>query len=241
MAKLVTAKYGMSNVEVCYCNTLKYEHPDNARFLSEVSQWIRCPIKVLSTKVPEYLDEQGRPDIYRVYQTTRWLVGVQGARCTTELKKVVRKQYQQPDDIHCFGFTKEETSRRDTFVKHNPELYLEWPLIDAGIGKSDCLRMLREASIAIPMMYRLGYKNNNCIGCVKGYAGYWNKIRRDFPDIFAKMAQTERELNVSIIRKKVPGQKEKVRVFLDELDPTEGRYNDEPDIECGPQCVGLPT
>lgn len=31
-------------------------------------------------------------------------------------------------------------------------------------------------------MYDLGYANNNCIGCVKGGIGYWNKIRIDFPE-----------------------------------------------------------
>ena len=32
-------------------------------------------------------------------------------------------------------------------------------------------------------MYDLGYPNNNCIGCIKGGMGYWNRIRKDFPDI----------------------------------------------------------
>ncbi len=37
-------------------------------------------------------------------------------------------------------------------------------------------------------MYDLGYPNNNCIGCVKGGMGYWNKIRKDFPEVFQKRA-----------------------------------------------------
>jgi hypothetical protein len=61
-------------------------------------------------------------------------------------------------------------------------------------------------------MYQLGYSNNNCIGCVKGGMGYWNKIRQDFPEVFDKMASLERELNAFV--KKDIG-------FLDELE--EGR------------------
>ncbi len=36
------------------------------------------------------------------------------------------------------------------------------------------------------MMYRLGYVNNNWVGGWKGGMGYWNKIRVDFPDVFAE-------------------------------------------------------
>ena len=39
--------------------------------------------------------------------------------------------------------------------------------------------MLWKAGIKQPVMYSMGYNNNNCIGCVKGGMGYWNKIRKD--------------------------------------------------------------
>ncbi len=46
-----------------------------------------------------------------VFNKTGWLVGPRGARCTIELKKKVREDYQLPDDIHIFGFTSEEERR----------------------------------------------------------------------------------------------------------------------------------
>lgn len=79
-------------------------------------------------------------------------------------------------------------------------------------------------------MYKLGYDHNNCIGCVKGKMGYWNKVRVDFPDIFNRMAQTERAIGASINRKN--GQP----VYLDELDPTAGHQQKEVTIECGVFC-----
>ena len=85
--------------------------------------------------------------------------------------------------------------------------------------------MLLQAGIELPAMYRLGYRNNNCIGCVKGGLGYWNKIRRDFPDAFRKMSQFERQIGARINP-----------VYLDELDPRRGRYESELEIECGPVC-----
>lgn len=229
-AKLAVAKYG-AECEVLYCDTFMFEHRDNLRFFDDVERWLRQPIKLLRSQ--KYLD------IYDVFEKTKWLVGPKGARCTTELKKNVRKAYQRPDDIHVFGFTADEAHRVTRFNAENPELFAEFPLIDAGITKADCHRRLAEAGIGIPAMYRLGYKNNNCIGCVKGASGYWNKIRVDFPEVFAKMAATERLLDTAICKQEgaTAGIRWRRRVFLDELDPAAGRYEVEPDIECGVLCV----
>ena len=219
-------KYG-DDCEVLYCDTLAYEHPDNLRFLNDCTKWYGKEIKIL--KSDKYTD------IYDVFNKTRWLVGVGGARCTTELKKVVRKKYQRHGDTHIFGFTLEEKKRIDRFSEENPELLAEFPLHDAKVSKSDCYRIIREAGIEIPAMYKLGYKNNNCIGCVKGQSGYWNKIRIDFPEAFHKMMLTERKLNAAINKTYKDGKR--IRVFLDELPPDAGRYDAEPDVECGVLCV----
>ena len=71
----------------------------------------------------------------------------------------------------------------------------------------------------------------NCIGCVKATgAGYWNKIRKDFPMQFWRMAGASRALGARMVR--VAGE----RVFLDELPEGIGRYQDEPEIQCGIFC-----
>jgi hypothetical protein len=76
---------------------------------------------------------------------------------------------------------------------------VEWILLDNNIHKNDCYRMLQEAGIDLPMMYKLGYNNNNCIGCVKGQAGYWNKYGWIFRRV-DRMAKMERKLNVASIK-----------------------------------------
>lgn len=230
-AKMAIERYG-DRCEVLYCDTFAYEHPDNRRYLADAERWLDREIKILRSE--EYRD------IYDVFQRTRWLVGVKGARCTVELKKNVRKAYQRPDDLHVFGFTVEERRRIDQFFNENPDLFAEFPLWEERITKTRCRQIIREAGIEIPAMYRLGYKNNNCIGCVKGQSGYWNKIRRDFPDAFARMAKMERELDAAICKKEgvnPDGSHWRTPVFLDELPPNVGRYTAEPDIECGVLCV----
>ena len=229
-AKLAVEKYG-DRCEVLYCDTLAHEHPDNRRFLADVERWIGKPVKILKSAKYE--------DIYDVFRKTRWLIGPKGARCTTEMKKNVRKAYQTVDDLHVFGFTFEEGHRIKKLHEENPEIDAEFPLYANGITKAECPQAVAAAGIEQPAMYRLGYKNNNCIGCVKGGMGYWNKIRRDFPEYFARMSKMERELDVAICKKQgvTGGKRWRHRLFLDELKPTDGQYHREPDIECGVLCT----
>jgi 3'-phosphoadenosine 5'-phosphosulfate sulfotransferase (PAPS reductase)/FAD synthetase len=183
------AKY--PDLIVAYCDTGS-EHLDNARFLADFEKTFN--IKILILRSQKY------QDTWDVFNKTRYLVGINGARCTSELKKIPRFEFQFADDIQIFGFDSSEKNRADRFKANNPDVICEFPLIDSNISKKECLARLTGHGIEIPMMYKLGYKNNNCIGCVKGQAGYWNKIRKDFPDIFEKMAKIERKLNVAICK-----------------------------------------
>src|SRR5690606_22985152 len=113
----------------------------------------------------------------------------------------------------------------------NIEVTLRTPLIDEGLTKADCLALVDRAGIAIPAMYLLGFRNNNCVPCGKATSpAYWNRIRRHFPDKFDRMARLSRELGVRLAR--VSDE----RVFLDALPPELGRRDDEPDIECSLLC-----
>lgn len=220
-SKLAVEDYGDS-VEVLYCNTLAYEHPDNVRFMSDVSRWIGKEIKLLNSNKFK--------DVMEVWEKERFLNSRFGAPCTRALKRNVRIAYQRPGDIHVFGFTAEEQDRADGFHKDNPDIDTYLPLIERGYTKASCFKVINDAGIEIPAMYKLGYRNNNCIGCVKGGAGYWNKIRQDFPDHFNRMAALERKLGYRLLR----------NWYLDELPLNVGRYKGE-DISCGVVCVSPQT
>jgi len=217
---------------IVYCNTLKREHPDNARFLMDCEKWFGQEIFILG-------NEEYHCDPDEVFLKTRYLVGPRGARCTAELKKSVRWGFQRPDDIVLIGYTTEEYDRRHVQLQEAEPLTRFWPLLkERGVTKADCYQMLIEAGIDLPVMYKLGYKNNNCIGCVKGQAGYWNKVRVDFPERFAEMAAIERKLKRTICKRewKKDGKRHLERIYLDELPPDLGRYESEPDIQCGILC-----
>lgn len=221
-AKLAVDKYG-DDCEVVYCDTMSTEHEDNARFFADVGAWLGRDITRIKSSKYDSVDE--------VFADTRYMAGIYGARCTAEMKKLPRYEYQRPDDVHVFGFTHDESDRIERFEVNNPELFTEWVLRDKGITKEDCYAILEDAGIALPALYALGYKNNNCLGCVKATsARYWNMVRRDFPTVFERRARQSRELGVRLTRYK--GE----RIFLDEL--PEDYMPAEPleDISCGPDC-----
>ncbi|QGH73774.1 hypothetical protein [Vibrio phage vB_VhaP_VH-5] len=219
--KLAIEKYGKDNVTV-FNIQITEEHPDNQRFLKECELWFGVPVTTVR-------NENFKGSIYEVFKQG-FIKSPQGAACTTQLKRKVRASFQNPDDIHVFGFTTEEEQRAIDFNERNPSLTTDWVLLDAGFNRNDCLGVLAGVGIGIPQMYKLGYNNNNCVGCVKGGMGYWNKIRKDFPHVFARMAMVEREVGHSLLKDKDGA------VWLDELDPDRGRMSKEPDIECSLVC-----
>ena len=199
------------------------EHPDNKRFLDECEEWLG--VKVIRLKSEKYADT------WAVWEARKFIVSPYGAPCTGELKKKMRYGFERPTDRQVFGYTAEEAHRADRFREQNPGVDLITPLIDKGLTKSDCLAMIARAGIELPTMYKLGYQNNNCIGCPKGGMGYWNKIRRDFPETFDRMAELEQSLGASVLRSK--GQP----LFLKDLDPNRGNHSDEPSFECSLLCT----
>lgn len=221
-AKIMSEKYG-DMLEIVYCDVLATEHPDNQRFMKDIETWINQKVTIISSDDYSTIDD--------VFERTKYMAGIAGARCTTEMKKVPRFRFQNFDDIHSFGFTYDENKRALRLENNNPELRLDWPLIDNSITKSECYRIIERAGIEIPMMYKLGYKNNNCLGCVKATsAKYWNMVRRDFPDVFDRRVRQSRRLGVRLTRYKGN------RIFLDELPSDYMPADDSEDISCGPDC-----
>lgn len=204
-------------------NIVREEHPDNDRFAKDCEDWFGVPI--INT-----INEEYDGSIYNVFLKRKYMAGIYGAPCTMLLKKEVRKRFERHDDTHVFGFTVDEEHRLERLFDNNNSLRTFDVLIDRELTHADCLGILTKEGIDLPVMYKLGYKTNNCLGCVKGGAGYWNKIREDFPEAFDRACQVSRQLGAKLI--KVKGK----RVFLDELPKGVGRYAAEPEIQCGILC-----
>lgn len=227
--KIAIEKYGKDKVIPCYIH-IDSAHNDNSRFLDECQNWYGREIEVY--KSSEYADQ------YDVIEKTKYVNGAAGARCTEELKKKVRRKVEekytrnlfQPiqwtNQIFGFEYEPKQINRAIRFAEQYTYTNPIYPLIEFGINKNHSSGIIINQNIELPAMYKLGYSNNNCIGCVKGGKGYWNKIRVDFPDRFQKMAELERLVGHSCIK----------GVFLDELNPKDGRETDLIMPECGSFC-----
>jgi 3'-phosphoadenosine 5'-phosphosulfate sulfotransferase (PAPS reductase)/FAD synthetase len=220
--KLALRKYGQDRVEVNYCDPGS-EHPDNKRFMADCERWFGR--KVIVLRSDKYADT------WAVWEGERFIASRHGAPCTGFLKRQPSLTFGRPTDILVLGYTCEETDRFELLQKQDFERTIEAPLIEAGLTKADCLGMIERAGIELPVMYRLGFRNNNCIGCPKGGRGYWNMIRKHFPIAFDRMAKLQRELDVSFWL-----EPDGSPLYLDQLDPNRGVQHDEPDIECSVMC-----
>lgn len=227
-AKEAIRKHGDEyEVLVVNCDTRPSEHMDNYRFSREVEEWIGQPIIYIKSDKYQTVDE--------VFEKTKYMAGVKGARCTTELKKLPRMAFAKPDDVHVFGFTIDEIKRTQEFKARNPDLILKWVLIESWMSRRDCLDAIQRAGIKLPSMYKLGYDNNNCPGCVKASSPwYWSNIRKHFPDVFHRRCEQSRKLGVRLVEITHHN-----RIFLDELPMAEFPKNGKENLSCGPEC-GLP-
>lgn len=113
---------------------------------------------------------------------------------------------------------------------------MDFPLHRHGLSKTDCFDILINAGIDLPAMYKLGYNNNNCVGCVKGGIKYWSRILKDFPEHYWKMASQERKMGVSILRDRRGGTSK--NLYLDELAKRciTDTEDDSHSMECGVLC-----
>lgn len=203
------------------------QHPDSMRFIKDCEKLLGKPIKVLKSEVYDTVENA-------------CLAGgmIRNARsgyafCTDYLKKRVRKEqfeyYHQNDEItYVWGMdcSVRERNRAERVIEANPDFEHRFPLIEKNLTKQDCHAMSKRLGLKRPKMYDLGYQNNNCVGCVKGGMGYWNKIRKDFPEVFEARAKLERLLGCRCLKE----------CFLDELDPNRGNADEEIMEDCGIFC-----
>lgn len=199
------------------------QHPDSFRFLMECQKHLDKPIEILR-------DIKHGASVDVCIDRYRYINGVGGAPCTLHLKKRVREEWERQFTepiTYIWGLDSGEDARANRLAR-NSEFDSCFPLIEMNLDKASCHALLEKMGIKRPIMYELGYRNNNCIGCVKGGKGYWNKIRKDFPTVFNRRAKQERLIGASCIK----------GCFLDELKEGEGRAN-EIIPACSLACLGL--
>jgi len=218
----VAIKLAIDQIQRVMYTHIDDQHPDSMRFVKDCEQWFGKEVEIWQSPFKSVDSVCRYNSFIRSRQT--------GAVCTKHLKRTVRKQFEYENEGNLrivWGLDFDEKDRASDIVSNMPNHEHLFPLIDREMTKEHAHAVLAASGIRRPAMYDLGYHNNNCIGCVKGGMGYWNKIRVDFPEVFASRAKMERDIGFPIIKK---------NIWLDELDPERGRH--EPMImgDCGILC-----
>lgn len=201
------------------------QHPDSLRFVHDCAAFLGREIKILQSDKYSCVAD--------VIRDRKMVSSPSGAPCTGMLKKAVRKKWETEQYTlgvtgftYVWGMDSKESRRAENMHVNFPEFTHVFPLIDRCLSKNDCHVIIEKLGIEKPLMYRLGYGNNNCVGCVKGGMWYWNQIRKDFPEVFDSRAKLEREVGHSCIN----------GCFLDELDPGRGTPGEEFGRPCSLAC-----
>jgi len=187
--------YGKDRCRVIMLDTCN-EDEDTYRFRTDCSFWYNVNIETISV-----LSANGKyktiQDVWYDYES---LNVATGAICSTVLKRELRIKWQKENSytyqIFGFEFTKKEFNRAMSMKDNYKDSKPIFPLLMMGLDKSDCIKILTGDGIKIPNSYLYGFHNNNCLktGCVQGGIGYWQKMKKDFPEKFNQMDKVEKEL-----------------------------------------------
>lgn len=226
-AKRIVERYGETCTVRVINNPIMEEDGDNKRFLYDVEKWIGIDVEFALN------DNFQTASAVAVWEKVKYMSGVAGAPCTNKLKREARQQWEARNhhDWLVMGFTADEKKRADMFQKTERSNFLPI-LVEEGITKADCYRIIQAAGIDLPRIYSMGYPNANCIGCVKATSPtYWNHVRKMHPGVFEERAEQSRKIGTRLVRYKG------ARIFLDELpESAKGQSMKTMDIECGLFC-----
>lgn len=183
--------YGRSRVRVIFIDTHN-EHEDTYRFKKDCEDWYKLPIETISNIGEEY------ETIQDVWIKHKSLNVAHGAICSYKLKRIAREKWEKDNKFthQAFGFDVDEPRRAKSMSLNNPRTKPIFPLLLHNYDKKKCIDIIQDVGIEVPVMYKMGFLNNNCFktGCVQGGIGYWQKMMKDFPDKFDAMAKVEHNL-----------------------------------------------
>ncbi len=224
VSSAVATKLAIDEIDEIIYTHIDDQHDDTLRFVSDCEKWFGKPITIIQSHIKNVADAM-------CFFPSRGFGRC--SPCTQILKRRVRQAWERENKgmelRYVWGMDYAEKGRSEKLFDSMPKQDHLFPLIDRKISKEGAHEILTASGIDRPGMYALGYHNNNCVGCVKGGMGYWNKIRKDFPEVFRKRAELERKLGGSYI----------AGTYLDELDPEAGRHAGPIVGDCGILCEAM--
>jgi hypothetical protein len=177
----------------------KAESPDTIKYIAEVLkpyaaehgiEWVDVQRQRRDGTPVDLYEELHRP-IRSIDIPVRMSNGAPGNRnCTVEFKiKPIAKWIKRnaPTCTLGKGISTDEPHRA-TPSRESDGYTSAYPLIELGVSRSDCLRIVREAGLPQP-------PKSSCWFCPYKTTDQWITMRREKPELFAATAELERMLN----------------------------------------------
>lgn len=170
-AKPYAAKYGLELVEL---RRIMQRGPDKGQertLLGELempgSKSVRIPVRMAN-------GAPGNRDC-----TNQWKIRLIAAETRRRGASVA-----QPADVG-IGISVDEIGRaKSSTIPHQRTVH---PLLDLGLRRTDCQRIIRDAGLPVP-------PKSACWFCPMKRPEDWQNLRREHPDLFAKSCQLEAQL-----------------------------------------------
>lgn len=220
VSSAVATKLCIDKIDKIIYTHIDDQHEDTMRFVFDCENWFCKKIEILQSPLKS---------VENACRSAGFVNSPYGASCTRLLKKRVRKEWElnQTESLtYIWGFDERERERARRVEETMSEYTHIFPLIENHIDKQTAHGMIVKAGIKRPKMYDMGYPNNNCLGCIKGGGGYWNKIKIDFPEVFKKRAEMERLIGGKVFKD----------FYLDEMPEDYGRNLKAIVPDCGLFC-----
>jgi len=225
---------------ILYFNDTKWEHPDLYRFLNELSYYYKKEIT---------FDSDGRnPE--ELFYDNRALANNRMPFCSRILKAERLQNYYRDGDIIIFGIGINEVHRSSRLItvydrvakKKKKSAKLQFPLISKNISSKEVDQWLLSTGIKEPLLYRMGFKHNNCSGgCVRAGKKQWKLLYEKLPEVYTERERVENEMRIFL--------KKDISFFKDEtLEEFRGRierkelssyYYKDNDNDKEFECIGI--
>ena len=178
---------------VLYFNDTKWEHNDLYRFLNDLAVYFDKEIT---------FDSDGRSPEELFYDHNA-IANNRMPFCSHELKAQRLQRFYQDGDTLVFGIGTDEPQRANRLVgryqtvavKTGKWPTLRFPLISENMTSEKVDDWLGSTGIQEPLLYRLGFKHNNCSGgCVRAGKKHWKMLYEKLPEVYANRERVEKEM-----------------------------------------------
>lgn len=178
---------------ILYFNDTKWEHEDLYRFLNDLSTYFKHPIT---------FDSDGRSPEDLFYDKCA-IANNRMPFCSRILKAERLQKFYKHKDVLIFGIGHDEEHRANRLYsvyqgvanRTNKWPLLVFPLIREAVTNDQIDAFLSSANIQEPLLYRLGFKHNNCSGgCVRAGKASWKLLLEKLPTVYAERERVEKDI-----------------------------------------------